>query len=130
MNINHPVDRPSGPPIIGYQTRAGAPSHWRQRRESGSAGAFEGLHVVIVGKPPSPLDASKIALLISAGGGRVERNVLAPNLNLAVVSPSKSHQDKAVASLVERGVPCVFPQYLVDWVAHPSVCLSHHMMFG
>lgn len=27
-------------------------------------------------------------------------------------------------------MPCVRPQYLVDWVAHPSACLEAHRLVG
>ena len=109
---------------------AGAPSHWRQRRESGSPGAFHGLSIVIVGNPPSPLDAHKLTLMIRAGGGRVERKSSSPAINLAIVCPSKSNSDKAVTYLLEKGIPCASPQYIVDWVAHPSRSLDHYLMFG
>ena len=37
---------------------------------------------------------------------------------------------RLVQDLLRQGVPCLRPQYLVDWVAHPSACLEAHRLVG
>ena len=53
---------------------------------------------VIIGSPPAPLDATKLALMLQAGGGRVEKREIhrgaAAAVNLAIVDPSKGKNDK------------------------------------
>ena len=87
-----PSSSPS-PPLL-----SGAPAHWRQRKAGGSCGAYAGLVAVIIGSPPAPLDATKLALMLQAGGGRVEKREshrgAAAGINLAIVDPAKGQNDK------------------------------------
>ena len=47
----------------------GAPAHWRQRKQQGCGGAFEGLGVAFLGRVPPPLDDEALATIVRAGGG-------------------------------------------------------------
>ena len=39
------------------------------------------------------------------------------------------HCHRAVQALLAAGVPCVAPEYVVDWVAHPWSSLAQHYIF-
>ncbi len=48
---------------------AGAPAHWRRRRQHRRGdGAFAGLHVAVLGTLPAPLDFDALSRLLEAGG--------------------------------------------------------------
>lgn len=60
------------PPAISE----GAPKHWRLRRDTWQARAFEGLRVVLYGKLDAP-SADTITRVIAAGGGTVVKRCVA-----------------------------------------------------
>ncbi len=35
---------------------------------------------------------------------------------------------QAIKELLKAGVTCASPQYVVEWIAHPSNCLDEHLL--
>eukprot|EP00798_Chlamydomonas_sp_ICE-L_P030054 gene30054-35025_t len=112
------------------------PRHWRVRKAlSGGLGAFAGLRIVVIGSFPAPLSAESIGRMIKAGGGEVIKRwdssaADGGGVHLAVMEQSKTQSDKTVKSICTAGVPCVDPQYIIDWLAHPSNSLEKHYLFS
>jgi hypothetical protein len=130
-------DRANAPPPLPALLPAGAPAHWRRRRQATCSGAFAGLRVLLHCAADELPSAEALAAMIRAGGGEVVKGK-APftasttaAANLAVLpSRRQAAGDKWPEALQASGLVCVTPSYLVDWVARPWGVLDEHVVCG
>ncbi|XP_076905471.1 BRCT domain-containing protein At4g02110-like [Bidens hawaiensis] len=112
-----------------------APRKWRLMKEKTGHGAFYGMKIVVYGECiVPPLDTLKRA--VKAGDGTIlatsppYTRFLNSGIDFAVVSPGMPHVDVWVQEFLKYEIPCVFADYLVEYVCKPGYPLEKHVQYG
>ncbi|KAK1408923.1 hypothetical protein QVD17_41085 [Tagetes erecta] len=111
-----------------------APRKWRLLKEKTGHGAFYGMRIVIYGECIAPpLDTLKRA--VKAGDGTIlatsppYTRFLNTGIDFAVVSPGMPHVDIWVQEFLKHEIPCVYADYLVEYVCKPGYSLERHVQY-
>ncbi|CAJ2629052.1 unnamed protein product [Trifolium pratense] len=112
-----------------------APRKWRLLKERTGHGAFYGMRIVVYGDCfAPPLDTLKRA--VKAGDGTIlatsppYTRFLDSGVDYALVSPGMPHVDLWVQEFLKHEIPCVVPDYLVEYVCKPGLSLERHVLYG
>eukprot|EP00850_Spirogloea_muscicola_P003771 SM000015S01271 [mRNA] locus=s15:934093:940115:- [translate_table: standard] len=95
---------------------------WREQRQVSSCAAFQDLKAVVHGDLVSP-PTGILVRGITAGNGVVVgtgppfARAIAGGLDLAIIGPAISREDPWVIRLLDAGVGCVAPDFLVELIA-------------
>lgn len=112
-----------------------APRKWRLLRERTGHGAFYGMHIIIYGECIAPpLDTLK--RVVKAGDGTIlatsppYTRFLKSGVDFAIVSPGMPRVDLWVQEFLRHEIPCVVPDYLVEYVCKPGYSLERHVQYN
>ncbi|MQL72712.1 hypothetical protein Taro_005023 [Colocasia esculenta] len=112
-----------------------APRKWRLLRERTGHGAFYGVHIIIYGECIAPsLDTLK--RVIKSGDGMIlatsppYTRFLKSEVDFAVLGPSVQHTDTWIQEFLRHEIPCVSPDYLVEFVCKHGFPLDKHILYG
>ncbi|KAL0927829.1 hypothetical protein M5K25_002043 [Dendrobium thyrsiflorum] len=110
-----------------------APRKWRTLRERTGHGAFYGMRIIIYGECIAPpLDTLKRA--VKAGDGTIlatsppYTKFLKSSVDFAIVNASMPIADIWVQEFLRHEIPCVLPDYLVEYVCKPGFSLEKHVL--
>ncbi|KAI3787488.1 hypothetical protein L1987_41995 [Smallanthus sonchifolius] len=111
-----------------------APRKWRLLKEKTGHGAFYGMRIIIYGECIAPpLDTLK--RVVKAGDGTIlatsppYTRFLNTGIDFAVVSPGMPHVDIWVQEFLKNEIPCVYADYLVEYVCKPGFPLERHVQY-
>ncbi|PKA56673.1 BRCT domain-containing protein [Apostasia shenzhenica] len=111
-----------------------APRKWRTLREKTGHGAFYGMRIIIYGDCFAPsLDTLK--RVVKAGDGIIlatsppYTRFLNSDITYAVVSAGMPRVDAWVQEFLRLEIPCILPDYLVEYVCKPGYSLDKHVLF-
>ncbi|XP_020589624.1 BRCT domain-containing protein At4g02110 [Phalaenopsis equestris] len=111
-----------------------APRKWRTLRERTGHGAFYGMRIIIYGECiVPPLDTLKRA--VKAGDGTVlatsppYTRFLKSSIDFAIVNASMPVIDVWIQEFLRHEIPCVLPDYLVEYVCKPGYSLEKHVLY-
>ncbi|CAH9085660.1 unnamed protein product [Cuscuta epithymum] len=112
-----------------------APRKWRLLRERTGHGAFYGMRIVTYGELLLPsLDTLK--RVVKAGDGTIlatspsYTRFLKSDIHFAIVGPGIPRQDVWVQEFLRHNIPCVSPDYLVEYVCKPGYSLDKHVQYN
>ncbi|XP_035830267.1 BRCT domain-containing protein At4g02110 isoform X3 [Helianthus annuus] len=111
-----------------------APRKWRLLKEKTGHGAFYGMRIIIYGECIAPpLDTLK--RVVKAGDGTIlatsppYTRFLNTGIDFAVVSPGMPHVDIWVQEFLKHEIPCIYADYLVEFVCKPGYPLERHVQY-
>ncbi|XP_076958895.1 BRCT domain-containing protein At4g02110-like [Bidens hawaiensis] len=111
-----------------------APRKWRLLKERTGHGAFYGMKIIVYGECITPpLDTLK--RVVKAGDGTIlatsppYTRFLNTGIDFAVVSPGMPHVDIWVQEFLKHEIPCVYADYLVEYVCKPGYPLEKHVQY-
>eukprot|EP00850_Spirogloea_muscicola_P019053 SM000182S03943 [mRNA] locus=s182:90344:95712:- [translate_table: standard] len=95
---------------------------WREQRQISSCAAFQDLKAVIHGDLVSPPTGILVRGITAGNGvmvgtGPPFARAIAGGLDLAIIGPAISREDPWVIRLLDAGVGCVAPDFLVELIA-------------
>eukprot|EP00850_Spirogloea_muscicola_P016092 SM000128S26225 [mRNA] locus=s128:278602:283957:+ [translate_table: standard] len=95
---------------------------WREQRQVSSCAAFQDLKAVIYGDLVSPPTGILVRGIMAGNGvvvstGPPFARAIAGGLDLAIIGPAISQEDPWVTRLLDAGVACVAPDFLVELIA-------------
>ncbi|KAK9076544.1 hypothetical protein SSX86_004878 [Deinandra increscens subsp. villosa] len=111
-----------------------APRKWRLLKEKTGHSAFYGMTIIIYGECIAPtLDTLK--RVVKAGDGTIlatsppYTRFLNTGIDFAVVSPGTLYADIWVQEFLKHEIPCVYADYLVEYVCKPGYPLERHVQY-
>lgn len=112
-----------------------APRKWRLLRERTGHGALYGMRIIIYGDCiVPPLDTLK--RVVKAGDGTIlatsppYTRFLQSDIDFAIVSPGMPRVDIWIQEFLRHEIPCVSPDYLVEYVCKPGYSLDRHVQYN
>ncbi|XP_076900431.1 BRCT domain-containing protein At4g02110-like [Bidens hawaiensis] len=117
------------------QVNLEAPRKWRLLKEQTGHGAFYGMKIIVYGDCIAPpLDTLK--RVVKAGEGTIlatsppYTRFLNTGIDFAVVSPGMPRVDIWVQEFLKHEIPCVYADYLVEYVCKPGYALEKHVQYN
>ncbi|KAK1278899.1 BRCT domain-containing protein [Acorus gramineus] len=112
-----------------------APRKWRLLRQRTGHGAFHGMRIIVYGECIAP-PLETLKRVVKAGDGVIlatsppYTRFLSSGVDFAIVSPGMLRVDSWVQEFLRHQIPCVVPDYLVEYVCKPGYSLERHVLYN
>ncbi|KAK1316748.1 BRCT domain-containing protein [Acorus calamus] len=112
-----------------------APRKWRLLRQRTGHGAFHGMRIIVYGECIAP-PLETLKRVVKAGDGVIlatsppYTRFLSSGVDFAIVSPGMLRMDSWVQEFLRHEIPCVVPDYLVEYMCKPGYSLERHVLYN